>query len=165
MTNGALGNRMNARRWLCCAAAMLLAGCGDGRLPCIPASCTVKIDGKPYGPVTAMFRRDGAKPGERGSSASIDASGNGKVSTYQLGDGLPEGEYKVTVVEGGIGASKVAKTYASEASSPLKVTVFKNTDVITLELEPPPKSAGTTGIRIPGAKSSDEMVNEAMSPK
>ena len=161
MTNLVPGNRTALIRVLFCLAPLLLVGCGKSRLPCVKATCAIKIDGKPYGPVTAQFHREGADPKDRGSSASVDGAGNGQISTYELGDGLPEGDYKVTVVEGGIGASKVAKTYASKSSSPLQVKVFKNTDVINLDLEAT-KSTGTTGIKIQGAKSSDEMLKEAM---
>lgn len=161
MGNIVSGQNMKLIRILFCLAPLVLVGCGKSRLPCVKATCSLKVDGKPYGPVTAMFFRDGADPADRSSSASIDGNGSGQISTYELGDGIPEGDYKVTVVEGGIGASKIAKTYASKTSSPLQVKVFKNSDVITLELDAP-KSTGTTGIKIQGAKSSDEMLKESM---
>lgn len=161
MTNIVAGPHTKLIRVLFCLAPLLLVGCGKSRLPCVKATCTLKVDGKPYGPVTALFHREGADPKDRGSSASLDGAGSGQISTYELGDGLPEGDYKVTVVEGGIGASKVAKTYANKNSTPLQVKVFKNTDVIPLELEAS-KSTGTTGIKIQGAKSSDEMLRESM---
>ena len=161
MTDAFLGNRIDVRPWLCCLAVVLLAGCGNGRLPCIPAKCAIKVDGQPYGPATAIFHRSGDKPEDRRPTASIGADGSGEISTYELGDGIPEGDYKVTVVEGGIGGSKVARAYANQATSPLQAKVFKNSDVITLELEAP-KNSTPSGLRIPGAKSSDEMLQESM---
>jgi hypothetical protein len=147
--------------------ALSLNGCGQANPKCIPAVCQLTIDGKPVGPATAIFSRVDAKPTDRRSTATIDKDGEGKFSTFQAGDGIPEGEYKVTVVSGSLGRSPIAKAYGDEAKTPLKAQVFANSDVIKLELEAVKTTStpGTSGLERFGAKSSQELMEEATNPK
>jgi hypothetical protein len=159
-------SRLPVRALLLALFATGLSGCGDSRLPCIPAKVELVLDGEPFGPANVAFYRVGAKPNDRSTTAAIEKSGDGQASTYRLGDGIPEGEYKVTVSSGAIGRSPVAKAYGSESTTPLKATVFANTDVIKLELEPVKSSAkGAAGLERLGAKSNEDLLQEAMSPQ
>lgn len=144
----------------------LMTGCGSSNLPCVKAKVTLAVDGKPYGPATATFYRQGAKPQERATVGNIERNGEGTLSTYRMNDGIPEGEYVVTVATGGLGKTPVAKTYADQSKSPLKITVFKNSDVIKLDLEPV-KSSGRDGNPLDklGAKAVEDIVGDAMQPK
>jgi hypothetical protein len=104
---------------------LFFAGCsGDGieKLPLYPASGTVQMDGKPFGPVTLRFEPE--KVGGRGFVATVDANGKiDGVTTYKVGDGAPVGTYKVTVFSS-MGASKqFPSKYENAKSTPLKVII------------------------------------------
>lgn len=104
----------------------VFVGCfgGDGieKLPLYPASGTVQMDGKPFGPVSLRFEPE--KQGGRGFVATVDATGKiNAVTTYKVGDGAPVGTYKVTVFSS-MGASKpFPAKYESAKSTPLKVII------------------------------------------
>jgi len=147
--------------------SLSFVGCGGGsKLPCVPATCAITVDGEPFGPATAIFRRVDAKPTDRSTSGDIEKNGIGKLSTYKVGDGIPVGEYKVTVVAGGLGPSRIAGTYSNPEKSPLKIQVVKNTDVIKLDLETAKAgSSAKTKMESLGAKTNEELLKEAMTPR
>ncbi|MEZ6129885.1 MAG: hypothetical protein R3C59_14475 [Planctomycetaceae bacterium] len=105
---------------------LLLVGCGGGdgfeKVPLYPASGTLKMDGKPFGPVSLRFEPE--EEGGRGFVAQVDENGNiGTVTTYKTGDGAPVGTFKVTVFSS-VGASKpFPSMYESKKSTPLKVLI------------------------------------------
>ena len=146
--------------------AMLLTGCGKSGLPCVKIGAKLLVDGKPYGPATVTFHRKGAKPDERTTIANIERNGDGKLSTYSLGDGIPEGEYSVTVAAGGLGKTPISKMYADLKNSPLKITVFKNSDVVKIDLDPiKSNSKDSNPLEKLGSKSLEETMGEAMQPR
>lgn len=90
-----------------CVAAILLlsAGCGKGdkpyRKPVIPVSGKVTVDGQvPGSPVQIMCHPRGGVDVEHPtlSTCVTGPDGSFQVSTYETGDGVPEGEYDVTFV-------------------------------------------------------------------
>ncbi len=115
-----------ARGFISFCVPLLLAGCfrGDGieRVPLYPASGTVQMDGKPFGPVSLRFEPEGE--GGRGFVATVDASGKiTGVTTYKVGDGAPVGTFKVTVFSS-MGASKpFPAKYENAKTTPLKVII------------------------------------------
>ena len=124
-------SRETATRGLAWAFVSILAplcfvGCsrGDGieKVPVYPASGTVQMDGKPFGPVSLRF--EPAEEGGRGFVATVDNTGKiTTVTTYEVGDGAPVGTYKVTVFSS-MGASKqFPAKYESAKSTPLKVII------------------------------------------
>jgi hypothetical protein len=105
--------------------SLFCAGCGGDnfeKLPLYPASGTVKMDGKPFGPVSLRFEPEQA--GGRGFVGTVDADGKiTSVTTYKVGDGAPVGTYKVTVFSS-MGATKqFPMKYESAKSTPLKVII------------------------------------------
>lgn len=106
--------------------SFLFAGCsgGDGieKLPLYPASGTLEMDGKPFGPVSLRFESE--SEGGRGFVANVNQDGVIEVvTTYEVGDGAPVGTYKVTVFSS-MGASKsFPAKYESASSTPLKVII------------------------------------------
>jgi hypothetical protein len=105
--------------------SLLFAGCGGGgieKLPLYPASGTVQMDGKPFGPVSLRFEPETA--GGRGFVATVDATGKiDAVTTYKVGDGAPVGTFKVTVFSS-MGASKqFPAKYENAKTTPLKVII------------------------------------------
>lgn len=83
--------------------AMVLAcwGCGRSappRVPVVPATGKVTVDGKPAGGAILMFYPKQPITGLKTRPlATTDADGSFAVGTYLAGDGLPVGEYAMTV--------------------------------------------------------------------
>ena len=126
--------------------SLLLAGCGGGgieKLPLYPASGTLQMDGKPFGPVSLRFEPE--TPGGRGFVASVDAAGKiNAVTTYKVGDGAPVGTYKVTVFSS-MGASKqFPAKYENAKSTPLKVIIADTSSYHTAQLT----RQATLGLRV-----------------
>ena len=83
---------------ICSPLFLLGCGAGDGivKLPLYSATGTVKMDGEPFGPVSLRF--EPVDEGGRGFVARVDEAGKiNVVTTYEVGDGAPVGDYKVTV--------------------------------------------------------------------
>lgn len=77
---------------------LALVGCGSGEQAVYPASGTLTLDGKPFGPAIVVFQS--TAPVEKGAEqkapgGQADASGNVTLTTYKPGDGAPAGEYRV----------------------------------------------------------------------
>ena len=134
-------NRGMAWAFMSFFVPVLFAGCGgDGfeKLPLYPASGTVEMDGKPFGPVSLRFEPQ--EQGGRGFVATVDATGKiDAVTTYKVGDGAPVGTYKVTVFSS-MGASKpFPAKYESAKSTPLKVIIADITgegaNAMTIQLD------------------------------
>ena len=149
--------------WLC-FSCLAIIGCGGSQLYCVPVKVEVTVDGKPFGPCAVRFERKNLKPGERTTVANLDKSGVGKCSTYKLNDGIPEGDYKVSIEPFGVGMLPIERTYLDLKTSPLTAQVFKNSENIKFELEASKKKgAGSSGLpeRL-GAKSNQELLEESM---
>src|SRR5206468_3303309 len=70
-----------------------------------PVEVTVKLDGQPVGRATVAFHRFNTDTEKYNYVADglTDAAGRTKPSTYTKNDGVPAGEYAVTVVRTGRG--------------------------------------------------------------
>jgi len=71
-----------------------VAGCGNGS-NLVPISGTVSVDGKPVSNGKIVFH---PVNGERSGSGPIRKDGSYVVSYLEMGDGLPPGQYKVSIV-------------------------------------------------------------------
>lgn len=77
-----------------------LAGCGNQGAPTYPASGSVRINGEiPEGAQIVFhpqnqvdFDSQGARP-----TGKVKADGSYELTTYEIGDGAPEGVYRVTI--------------------------------------------------------------------
>jgi hypothetical protein len=78
---------------------MALAGCSDsGRVPVFPVQGQVLFDGKPATGAHVVFHPVGKSGGGALRPAGqVDHDGKFTLTTFQSGDGAPEGEYAVTV--------------------------------------------------------------------
>lgn len=119
---------LHSRVWACVSvfAPLLLAGCigGDGfeKVPVYPASGTVQMDGKPFGPVSLRFEPE--EEGGRGFVATVDSAGKfSSVTTYKVGDGAPKGTYKVTVFSSMGSSKQFPAKYENAKTTPLKVII------------------------------------------
>ena len=95
----------NRRVALVCALCLACASCGredSGRVPVYPATGLITWNGEPlagallvFHPTTALSGADDEPVPIPGANSQED--GSFAVSTYLPGDGLPEGDYQVTV--------------------------------------------------------------------
>lgn len=93
--------------YLMCLAIAVVAGCGEPpkggeRLAVFPVSGEIFVDGEPaegasvlLTPVTPHNLPASAAP--IASTGAVDDSGKFVISTYESGDGAPNGKYKLTV--------------------------------------------------------------------
>ncbi len=115
------------------------------RKPTHPATCLVTLDGTPvpgaYVTFIAIDPKD-AKKTARTADGVAEADGTLTPSTYKAFDGLPEGEYKVTIVlrepffepSGKMGANRLPEKYATAAATELRATVKTGKNHFTFEL-------------------------------
>lgn len=130
-----------------CALLLLVAticsGCGKeppkvNRKETIPVKGKVLVDGKPGEQLSIQcITLSGAdKTNPTSSTGSIDGEGNLVLSTYEIGDGVPEGEYALRFEWFTRGMSKSQPSvdkfkgrYRDEKNSPAKFTAKKGQPV------------------------------------
>ncbi len=104
----------------------------EARVPTFPVSGDVTFRGKPIPGAFVALHPTTARDDVPPPRASVGADGALKVSTYDGGDGAPEGEYVVTVewykpIKNGqdiiSGPNVIPKKYASPRTSDIKVRV------------------------------------------
>lgn len=115
---------------------LMVSGCGDGRPSRVKVSGTVKLDGENVTEGSVAFKPIG---GGRMGIGAIGPDGNFTVSMYVEGDGLPPGEYAVS-----INSSKnindttlrwfAPKKYADVKTSGLTAEIKQDTDSMNFEL-------------------------------
>jgi len=102
------------------------------RVPVHPFAGTVNYDGKPLTGATIRFYKQGIIEGKFDLISEGISGDDGKfeVSTYRGLDGIPEGEYLVTVIkseaqdeEGEKAKNILPVKYASSLTTPLKITI------------------------------------------
>lgn len=136
-------------RMLCAAILFaLVSGCsgGDNRKPTYPVTGVVLVDGQPAEAVRITLNDvKGMDPNQPTFSETFsDKDGKFAVSTYEQGDGVPEGEYVLTFYWGTInplnmqygGEDKLKRKYADPATSKFRIKVEngKPTDMGRIEL-------------------------------
>lgn len=124
----------------------MLAGCGDGQPALYPVSGKVLVDGKPAERAQVTFyTREGSGNLKACSFALTKADGSFRAFTFQRDDGVPAGDYAVTVVlpqysendDDDPGPDLLEGRYADPKSSKLNVRIQPN------ESELPPFSLTT----------------------
>ena len=116
---------------------ILASGCGPSRPEMVPVSGTVTIDGNvPQGPGSIYFHPVETAPGlpARPATAAFDNSGRWTVKTFEEGDGLIPGRYKVSVecwevppnMNGRPVKSRIAARYQSATSSGLEEIIIES---------------------------------------
>lgn len=80
-------------------AAMLVAGCGEGRLATYPVTGTVLVDGQPAGGAQLIFCPVGGSEELSRVRPAAETGPDGKfeVTTFDPLDGAPAGEYNVMI--------------------------------------------------------------------
>jgi 3',5'-cyclic AMP phosphodiesterase CpdA len=116
-------------------------------LPTHPAKATVTLDGQPLVRVTVALHKFGKDKAGKDVYSYVadgltDAAGVVPFSTYTKSDGVPVGQYTVTVVKTGRGyydgeeppKNTIPTRYATPAASPLRVEVKEGANEFRLEL-------------------------------
>jgi len=118
-------------------ATVSLAGCGKrhpDRLPVCPTRGEAALAGKPATGALLIFHPTAAITLPALPHATVSADGGYAVGTYEGDDGLPEGEYAVTVLwtvkapgadETVEGQSRVNAKFLRKETTPLKATVVR----------------------------------------
>ena len=147
--------RLKSTRDLCsimtCIAicSLLLLGCkeNNNRKPTFPVTGTVHVDGMPVEGIRVEIQDvKGLDPKQPTySSAFTDAAGKFALSTYENGDGVPEGEYALTYMWGKLnvmsmaygGPDKLNNKYSDAKNTPFKIKVEagKPTDLGVVDLK------------------------------
>jgi hypothetical protein len=129
------------RVWLLWAACLLMVGCGDVRP--VPVRGTVTVGGKilPYGSIA--FQPADPQQG-RSALAFIQPDGSYEATTFETGDGLLPGEYRLAI-DGSPPPFDISpvdtrgpplpKRYESGLTSGLTVMVSPKDDPKRLDLE------------------------------
>ncbi len=128
------------------ALVPLCVACGepDNRKAVFPVTGVVLVDGKPVDQLAIRCESVGGidKANPTISSTYTDATGRFEIATYKKGDGVPEGDYVLTVRWGKLNAltmsydgDKFKGKYSAE-KTPIKFTVKSGepTDLGTIEL-------------------------------
>jgi hypothetical protein len=114
---------------------MMVTGCGDAgpeRVTTFPVQGAITFQGRPIPGAFVAFHPQTPRANVPAPRANVAADGSLKVTTFQAGDGAPEGQYVLTVEwykpikQGGDvmpGPNVIPKKYASPQTSNLKVTI------------------------------------------
>lgn len=142
---------------------VMLSGCGSDVDPNMGLNVkpTVQVTGKvlvdgvaPETPVAVKAHLVGkTDPGQPLSSGATDKDGVFKLNTYNAGDGMPPGEYKLTFLWGQIvmnrgmqGGDKLGGVYSSPEKSQFTVKVAESKEVLDLGVFELKKAAKPTEI-------------------
>ena len=79
----------------CVALAFTFTGCGYRRPAQVKTTGTVTLDGEPVAQASLMFIPDSGRP----ASGNTNTNGAFELSSYGGNDGLPAGNYRVTVTK------------------------------------------------------------------
>jgi hypothetical protein len=134
------------------------AGCGGdavpGTLKTFPATGTITLDGKAFGPARLVFTpasSDAPQP-----TGLADASGKITLTTYVTGDGMPAGTYKVSISPDPMMTPAPAHPdlYNNSSTTSLSVTVAEkgpNEFKLDMDSNAGPSSGSPAGAIPPGA--------------
>ncbi|VTS06348.1 hypothetical protein [Tuwongella immobilis] len=148
-----------SNRWMVGAVPLLMSigllGCSSDATPIDcgpkphPVSGTVTFKGKPMGGAIVTFYP--MTTGEKfaaAPSATADADGKYRLTTYFSGDGAPAGEYRVTIYwpgkrrglpndDGDLPPDQLKEVYANKATSKLRAKVAAQENTIDFALPTP----------------------------
>ena len=127
----------NVIAWIIpCMTVVFVAGCGSEqrggpRMDTYPITGTVMVDGEPAATLQVQCHPSGDVGVATSIACLTDKDGKFSISSYERGDGAPEGEYKVTFYWGQYGLNgyggedKLKKEYSDPENSEYSVTVKK----------------------------------------
>lgn len=126
--------KSNAFLWITILGmATGLAGCGESKLRVYPVAGKLVWGGEPVPGALVILRPTGKPlPEKLVPSATTDAAGNFKITSYASSDGAPVGDYVATAVwlklvdkgeQSHAGPNVLPAEYSKAETSPLKVTI------------------------------------------
>ncbi len=151
---------MSRRIWIVFFSfAVLLPACGPSRKSVYPVKGRVTdADGKPAVGAIVVFNRVSSDANDKeqvNSSGTTDSSGEYTLTTYEAGDGAPEGEYVVTVTwpgekktpGPGPAPDRLHDQYSNPKTSQIHRKVEKSgpNEMETIKLGPIAPAPGTPG--------------------
>lgn len=109
----------------------MIVGCSSGdRLPVVPVSGSVVLEGEPVEGAMLVFHPRESRDAGVLSYAESTADGTFQASTYDAYDGIPEGDYAVTLtwpeideIDGGFGPDRLKGKFNAPESTPFRATV------------------------------------------
>ncbi len=129
----------------CVLCFLLLSGCkdeplGGPRVVTIPVSGIVTVDGKPQDQIAIRAEPvNGPTPTHSTPSSFSDKEGKFALTTYESGDGVPVGEYKVTfkwgqinLMSGRYEGDKFKGKYADPGTSEVSIQVTESSEPVDL---------------------------------
>jgi hypothetical protein len=135
---------------VCVAVTWLAAGCGEkkrpGELPVYPVTGRVTFKGQPMAfAVVTFWRADQPFAQALKSRATADKEGNFTLTTYDLNDGMPEGEYAAVLyvplkepepyeLEPPNPPDRLKHAYIDPAKSKLRYTIRPEPNTIEIKL-------------------------------
>jgi hypothetical protein len=113
------------------------------RRPTHPFQGRVTLEGKPIPGAYIVFRGIGKEPRQPRADGTVEADGTLRLSTYTAFDGIPVGEYAITIelrkpfftLEGAIGPNLLPAKYADPKTSGLTYTVKPGKQQFDIELK------------------------------
>jgi len=123
--------------WSAISFCLLASGCGEsnGQLPVVPVKGVLIFQGKPLDNALVTFHSADQTPGKITSGrATTKRDGSFELSTYNANDGIPEGDYAVTIecfrLRGGNGSWEpgpniLPPKYSNPQTSEIKLSVRK----------------------------------------
>lgn len=112
------------------------------RRPTLPVDLTVRMDGQPATGAMVVFQGAGKEPRQPRADGLVEADGKVRLSTNRAFDGVPVGEYAITVemrkprftVEGKRGPNVYPAKYADVNTTPLKAAIKAGQQTLELDL-------------------------------
>jgi hypothetical protein len=115
------------------AFAVTLTGCGNSGEPCFPVTGTVKFeDGTPLTKGIIYF-----DSGEFSAKGGVEEDGRFTLTSYNPGDGAPDGQYSVYFSGDARTQNLVAKEFCDEEGTPLSYQVEKKSNVFDIQVTKP----------------------------
>jgi len=125
------------------ASLAVVSGCGDDRPDLYPISGRVTVDGTPARGAYVTLHPEKRQPlGTPKPFGRADAAGQFELTTYSTADGVPAGDYRVTVVwpenpdARGPSPDRLSGHYANPSGTSLSVTIQEGmTELAPFRLE------------------------------
>jgi hypothetical protein len=112
-----------------CPVALLAASCGDKRLAVFPVNGQVSYKDAPTPGALVVFHPVGSQARQsHRPSGYVQQDGSFTLSTYEPGDGAPEGEYDVSISWDDPNYKFDPNAKAAEPKSKAAVSKFKTAD-------------------------------------
>ncbi len=130
--HASLPSRFSTTFVLALAACVVCQGCGgeDWHAETYPAHGRITVNGEPAAGAVVELHSMGEKPDVRNSRpwAVVQEDGSYTLSTYEMGDGAPAGEYMLTIrwppdVSQPSLADRLSGAYSRPEQSPWRVTI------------------------------------------